>query len=419
MSINNIGNTYRSVRDYNYQSYINSYERTRARTQSYSSCCCSNPNPINFLTDYHNTMLNLVSSADALRDINSSEIMGDYTASSSNENVASAALRWQMNTPKDITLDVDNVAKAQKNVSNSINGSANATSSMSFQIAGAKTANIYVHSQNSDGTTKTNRQMLEDAARQINNSKSGFVAGVVENNGMVSLEIESGNTGTSNQFSITGSLGAAAGIDQVAVNAENAKYRVTSDGKTTSHTSESNEIWLETGKIGVSLKGTGKTNISVHSNNEKIASAFEDLIKYYNHALELLSDNTHMGTGVMRQLKNLSRRPISVSSLKDLGLRRNGDGTLSFDKDTFKNNLKQHPDMTKKLLSGQFGFAQRVYQKALNGLSANPASLLNLEGNNSLFCTKPNYYNYNNHNSLYGSNGYRYYNNGWLFDRFM
>lgn len=389
----------------------------RGKTQSYSGCCCGSHNPINFLTDYRRAMLNLRSSADALRDINLSGITGDYTVSSSNENVASAVMRWSMNSPKDITLDVDNLAKAQKNVSNSVNGSASATSSMNFQIAGKNTANIYVNSQNSDGTTKTNRQMLEDAARQINGSKAGFLASVVDNNGMVSLQIESDKTGTSSQFTITGSLGAAAGIDQVAVNAENASYRVTSNGKITSHTSESNDIWLEMGKIGATLKSTGRTDISVHTDNEKIVSAFEDLIENYNYAIDLLSNNMHMGTGVMRQLKNLSRSPVSLSSMKRLGLRRNGDGTLSFDKDAFRNNLNQHPETTKDLLSGQFGFAQRVYQKAIGGMNATPSHLVDLQGGATLSIGKHN--SYGSRNSIYGRNGYRNYNNGWLYDNFI
>lgn len=419
MMVSGIGNYragmyYNSARYYNYNTNVN---QRGYRIQRHQGNCSCHSSTTSFLNRYSNIMSNLTASANALRNFNTSGIIGDYTVTSSNTDVASATLRWSIGAPKDIGLDVDQIARSQKNVSGSINGSANATSNMNFQINnGSGTTNVSVNSLNTDGTTKTNQQMFEEAAQQINGSKGDYQARVVENKGMVSLEIESEKTGTSNQFNITGSFGAASGIDNVAVSAENAKYRVTSNGQTRSYTSESNDIKLELGKIGVTLKGVGRTDISVHSNNDKIVSAFEELINNYNTAIEYLGDNLDRGTGVGQQLHNLTRDPMALSSMKRLGIKKNGDGTLVFDKDAFKNNLNNNPNLTKDLLSGQFGFAQRIYQRAQRALSANPERLVNQE-EDGIFSVS---YGYGNRKStpLYNRKGY-YYQQGKMTDYYF
>lgn len=419
MMVSGIGN-YRAGVYYNsgrYYNYNTNFNQSGYRVQRHHGNYSHNNSTTSFLNRYSNVMSNLMASANALRNFNTLGITGDYTVSSSNTNVASATLRWPMGAPKDIGLDVDQLARSQKNVSDSINGSANATSNMNFQINnGSGTTNVSVNSLNSDGTTKTNQQMLEEAAQQINGSRGGYQARVVENNGMVSLEIESEKTGTSNQFNITGSLGAASGIDNVAVSAENAKYRVTSNGQTRAYTSESNDVKLELGKIGVTLKGVGRTDISVHSDNDKIVSAFEELINNYNTAIEYLGDNLDRGTGVGQQLHNLTRDPMALSSMKRLGIKKNGDGTLAFDKDAFKNNLNNNPNLTKDLLSGQFGFAQRIYQRTQRALSANPARLVNHE-EGGIFSVS--YANGNRKSTpLYNRQGY-YYQQGRMSDYYF
>lgn len=387
MAISGIGGIYGARGYYNYSALANRRIQNRGysgipRNYGYGSNYQSTSK---FARKYSNIMSDLLKSANALAEAGRSGVMNRYAVSSSNTNVATVTMEWPMYAPKDIELDVEQIARAQRNVSDDVAGDGNATSNMNFQVAGTGNVSVSVNALNDDGTAKTNRQMLEEAAGQINAGGAGVKARVVERDGMVSLEVESENTGTSSQFSITGDLGAASGLDNVADTAENARYKVTSDGQTRSYTSESNDIQLETGKIGVTLKGTGRTDISVHSDMDGIASAVEDLIKKYNKAIDFLGDNSDRGTGVERQLDNLARAPLSDKSLKVLGIERNSDGTMEFDKETFLNNMKKDPDFTRELLSGQFGLAQRASAKAQSGLAEKSESLFNREMEGGIF----------------------------------
>ena len=368
MAINGI-NSY-GMGYYNYQSSINNIRLAQALSKNtrYMQSAASINAPVtgslkssmNFMREYNSSMSDLMSAANSLRSSNSSGVMSTLSVSSSNEAVATATKKCGSGQTKDITLDVTQLAQAQTNVSTGVKGSDAATSDMNFTVGnGIKSVDVNVSALNSDGSSKTNAQMLKEAADQINAGSANVRANVVQKDGVASLELTGTYTGAYNGFDVTGELGAAKGLDTVKTEALDSKYSVTIDGKTTQHESYSNDISVDSTRIGVSLKSTGKTTISSGLDFEKTADGISKLVDAYNSSLKLL--NLVGGLG-------------SEKSLEKLGITVNKDATLKFDKSVLQKNMKEHPSLTKDLISSA---ANMAYNKGAAGMRVNSSTLIN------------------------------------------
>lgn len=390
MAINGV-NSYMGY--YNYQASINNFRLSQALannqrfTQAMSSVSGSSSNSYRntsltssmaFVKNYSSSMSDLMGSANALRSVNQSGVMNDYVVSSSDTSVAKATEKLTVRNAQQMDFDVQQLAAAQVNVSEGVKASDKASSDMDFTVGNAlNSVNVKVSAVNSDGTAKTNADMLKEAADQINRGTSNVKASVVQKDGVASLQLEGKYTGAANSFEVTGNLGAAAGADTVKTEAANSKYSVTVGGKTTQHESYSNDVYADSYRIGVELKGVGKTTIKADVDSDKIATALSDLVGSYNSSLKLLNDNYDRGTGVDRQLRNLVAGLGSEQSLKQLGITVNKDATLSFDKDVFAKNMKDNPSLTRSLISGPGGIADRAFSKGSTGMNVSSSSLIN------------------------------------------
>lgn len=357
-----------------YQQSVDAVNKVSSVSNSFKS------DSMEFIQSYSTTMSDVMSSANSLREANRSGVMNDLSVSSSNKDVASVAKNYTLRDVKNISLEVTQTAQAQQNTSTGVQGSAEAVQDMDFTIAGQNgSVDVQISKTNEDGTIKTNRDMLKEAAKQINTGETGVTASVTEKDGVASLTLSSGSTGSAAAFSVSGNLGAAAGADQISKTAQDAKYSVTIDKVTKDYTSQSNNITLETGKVGAVLKGTGKTDISVAPDSEKIASAVSDLIKSYNNAVTFLDTNKSHGKGVVTQLQGLEKNLMSKESMDILGISKNKDGTLSVDKSKLKESLASDPKLTKDLISGSFGLAQTAYNRSSSAMRTNSASLVSYD----------------------------------------
>lgn len=336
-----------------------------------------------FLKSYQSTMTEVMKSANNLRTVNSNGVMNDFEAVSSDTDVASVSEHYRLRSANSLELSVEQLAQAQSNVSAKSGSTAEASESMDFTIqsnAGRfSDINVKVDAQKQDGSMKTNREMLKEAAAQINGSKAGLTASVVEKDGQVSLSVKAGQTGTSHGFQISGTLGAAGGLDTAAVEAQNAKYSVKDGNTELSYASESNDVRLNLGRIDATLKSTGTTTIRSQVSDKSIVSAVEDLVDSYNDALTFLDANADRGSGVMNQIGNFVRDLTSEQSLKQMGITTQKDGTLKLDKETLSKSIKEDPGFVKDLISGQGGLAQTVFNRALSAKSANSMSLVDYE----------------------------------------
>ena len=377
---------------YGYQSTINSlrltqalYKNPKLNPASSSSSVSSvtsqkaakNAN-VAFVKEYSSSMTDLMNAANELRNSNKSGAMSDLAVTSSNEKVATASGKLLLKNDKDFELDVTQIAQAQMNVSEGVKASAYAQSGMNFTVGDDKNSvNVQVSAVKANGGSKTNAQMLREAADQINKSKANVTASVIEKDGVASLQIESKETGTSHTFEVSGEMGAAAGAENVKTEAANAKYSVTSGGIKTDYESESNTVSV--GYVGVSaqLKGTGQTTLKADVDTGKAADALGKLVDAYNSSLKFLNNNFDRGTGIGRQMQSLLNGLGSEQSLKQMGITVNKDATLSFSKSTFEKNMAKDPSLTRDLVSGTGGLAERMFNKARSGLNMSSNSLTN------------------------------------------
>lgn len=377
---------------YNYQSSINNFRLSQALSKNQRFMEAVSPvsrvsnsyrntsltSSMAFIKNYSNSMSDMMSSANALRSVNQSGVMNDLVVSSSDSSVATATEKLPVRNAQQIDVDVKQLAAAQVNVSEGVKASEKAQSDMDFTVGNAlNSVNVKVSAANADGTAKTNAQMLKEAADQINSGSSNVKASVVQKDGVASLQLEGKYTGAANSFEVSGNLGAAAGAEAVKTEAANSKYSITTGGKTTQHESYSNDVYADSYRIGIELKGVGKVSIKADVDSDKIASALSDLVGSYNSSLKLLNDNYDRGTGVDRQLRNLVAGLGSEESLKQLGITVNKDATLKFDKDVFAKNMKDNPSLTKSLISGPGGIADRAFNKGSSGMNVQSSSLIN------------------------------------------
>lgn len=390
MAINGI-NSY-SMGFYSYQASLNNFRLSQALANNprlnqsvsssrYSSAYSQNSamkSNVGFVKEYSSSMTDLMSAANALKNSNKNGVMNDLAVTSSNEKVAVATEKLPARDAKEISIDVQQIAQAQVNVSDGVKASAKAESDMNFTVGDStKSVNVQVSTLNRNGSTKTNVEMLTEAANQINYSDSNVKASVVQKDGVASLQLETKATGAGNTFSVSGELGAAAGAENVKTESANAKYSVTTDGRTNQYESNTNDVSVDYTRIGVTLKGVGQTTIKSDIDTDKVASAVGDLVNAYNSSLKFLNNNYDRGTGIDRQLRNLVNGLGSEQSLKQLGISVNKDATLSFDKAVFAKNMKEDPSLTRSLLSGGNGIADRAFTKASSGLNMNANSLMN------------------------------------------
>lgn len=397
MAISGIG-SYGLNSLYSYQSSINSLRLTQALSnnprlnQSYSSTSTSsvisrkaamNAN-VSFVKDYSSTMSDLMNAANELRSSNKNGAMSDLAITSSDNSIATASGKLLVKNDKEYELSVEQIAQAQVNVSDGVKGSEYAKSAMNFTVGdGKNSVNVRVGTTKANGGSRTNAQMLQEAADQINKSKVGVTASVVQKDGVASLQLEGKSTGEGKDFTVSGELGAAAGADNVKTEAANAKYSVTVDGRTTEYESDKNNVSIGYYGVDVELKKAGEATLKAGVNSGNVASALGDLVDAYNSSLRFLNDNYDKGTGVGRQLRNMITGIGSEQSLKQLGITVNKDATLSFSKSTFEKNMQKDPSLTKSLVSGMGGIADRMFNKASSAMNVSSRSLINGSGSDT------------------------------------
>lgn len=391
--INEIGSSYNF---YNYQTTINQLKLQQAMSknpdynsyrgyvdsmQSQKSWVSDSQksSSMNFLRNYNSTMSSVMQSANALRTSNSSGVMTSLSASSSNSDVASVTQNFKLRQKKDITLNVAQIAVAQKNSSSGANGKGIAKADMNFSIS-SKNGNFQFNIQATDknGIAKTNNAMLTEAANAINYSNAGVKATVEKGkDGNSILTLESDETGTASAFTVNGKLGAAEGVQTAAQEASDAQYSITEDGVTQTYTAQSNTVQLDYGRMQADLKSAGKTSITVGTDSGRIASAISDLVDSYNKATDFLRSSVSHGSGISRQLHNFERPIASENTMERLGLSYSKDGQLTFDKETFQKSLEKDSFLTEELLSGSNGLADNLFDRASSAATANSASLIN------------------------------------------
>lgn len=389
MAVGRIGS---SMSYMNYTSSINQLRLQQALNNYHSNRQAVSPvqrvnrtykdSSLNFLKNYNSKMTDLMQSANSLRGSNSSGAANAKKLGSSDNSVLSAKERFGSGYGQKLSVNVSQVAKAQMNQSAGVNAKAKASSGMNFSIrsksasGGVSSVFVQVDARKKGGGLRTNQEMLEEAASQINRAKSGVQANVVVKDGEASLQITGTKTGEGNTFQVNGDTGIAKGLSETAQEAQNAKYSVTENGASRNYVSSSNEISLDMGRIQATLKKEGKADIEPQEDSERLISGVEDMVNNYNKAVDFLRNNAGQGSEVSRQLRNMVRSLGSEQSLEMAGITANKDGTLSFDKEKLTKNLEKDEDLVRDVISGRNGIAQAAFDRGSAGLRANSAGLV-------------------------------------------
>lgn len=329
-----------------------------------------------FVTSYQKNMSGLMAAANKLKEGSSGSVTGDMTVSSSNAQVADASASWTPSQAASYTLDVQQAATAQTNISDAVSASGTELSGDLTIQTGAGTVNTF---RIAAGATN-NADALNTLAKEINKAAVGVTANVSLKDGKASLSLIADKTGESSAFQVSGSLADSTGLADPYTKAQNAIFTVKEQGSYAAEkkvTSESNSVYVDGNyRIKAQIKGAGKTTIGVAPDMAKTADAVQNLVEHHNSTLKLLNDNADRGVGVLNQMKRLLTLPTSEKSMNKIGLTSNKDGTLSFDRATFAKASSENPSLVKGILSGSYGVANGYYNDAQRGLRTSSNSLL-------------------------------------------
>lgn len=421
-SINNLLqlSTLKSTSSYSAIQAASKVTSTSSQTSAYADVT-------SFLKEYQSELTGLESAAAKLQTSSRGNVFSELGVASSDDSVATAKKSWQIMPGTDIDLEVHATAQAQKNVSEAHYATELAEEDMEFEIVGAKgVQKISISSTNDNGTKKTYNQMYQEAARTINGSSSDVLATVEKSNGKVSLALTGKSTGEANGFIVSGKTGAAAGLESVVNEAQDAVYSVTQYGMTETFSSDTNKISLDYGRIDVELKKEGTTNIYSGVDTDKITNAVQDLVDSYNSVVSLLEKNSDRGNGTAAHLSSFQRGMGAEKTMAAVGITKDKDGSLVLDKDKLLEALEKDYEGTMDILGGQFGLAENAAQKADRALSdpvqrivSNQLSSSSSGSSNSSASDATNQYTYFANFAARGAyNLVNYYSVGMLFNMY-
>lgn len=361
------------------QQALDKYDKRSTATNKTASSASLNTDTSSFLRNYNSAMTDLMSSANSLRDLNSAGITNTLTVNSSDTDVLTATKNYTLRKPETYEVSVQQLAAAQQNVSEAVSSNAKASTDANFSIETSKgSASINVSAVNANGVQKTNRQLFNDVAKEINRQNIGVRASVeTTKDGKSTLKLTSKETGTENSFTVTGQFAQENGFDFATTAAQNAEYSVTdSSGSKQDFSSSSNKVDLDYGKATMTLKKAGDVTVSIGVDNNNIVDGVEDLVDKFNKALSVVSSNTDRGSGVKSQLDQMLRGIAPEKTLNLIGITKGTDGSLSLDKDKLLEKLEEDPDFFKDIVSGTRGIAEGAYRIAESAFSRSANSLI-------------------------------------------
>jgi len=317
----------------------------------------------------------------------STTVGGSPTATSSNSAAVSASADSTALTGT-YEIQVDSLGSNTTTLSS--NGLTTVTDPTSQNISTSTAYTLTVDGVNynitSSGTT------LEDLVSAINNANAGVQATIVN---------VGSNTSPDYRLSVTSDNLAP---DAVQLNdgthnllttlstGTNAEYQV--NGQTTQIASSSNTVTLSPG-LTVTLNQTTSSPvlISVARSDSGLSSAISNFVNAYNGAVAAVGQQRGQSGGVLvgdslivelgAALGNMSTYTNgsgSVSSLADLGITLNQDGTLTFDSSTFAS--ASQTDMANFLGSTTTGGFLETAYNALNAFTDPTTGLVGSEYNN-------------------------------------
>ena len=199
-------------------------------------------------------------------------------------------------------------------------------------------------------------------AAALNEKNLGITASVSESDGKSTLVFTSDKTGTENAFSaeLTGESAVKAGLEEKQ-QARDAKYTV--DGGE-EQVSQSNEIKLLDGDLGVTLKGAGSTEI-VHrtADDAQTVEAVKKFADSYNKVLSFLNKYKDKSSTLNSMAYSYGLTRLLSGTLSQIGINTDSKGVLSISEARLKDALRNNREDVEKVLGGAGGLAYQTYAK--------------------------------------------------------
>jgi len=284
----------------------------------------------------------------------------------------------------------------------------NTTTAANLHLLGAATTTTVNgnSTQAIDGSTVTNITLnstdtLEDLVNEINGANAGVTASVFSDGSLLNpyhLAISSNVAGLSGQLQIdTSQFG-------LTLNQSVAPQDALLSVNNTLVSSSSNTFTgiLPGATLTVNGASTTPVTITAAADSTNLTATLEALVNSYNTVQSALTQFTASTTGtdssgnttvtpgpltndptvlsIQTQLANLINGSTpglgSFTSLSQLGISFNQDGTLSFDQDTFNTAYEQDPASVQSLLSTTTTGVGDQFKSVLQGLAASQDSLI-------------------------------------------
>lgn len=333
-----------------------------------------------FLKRYQEQLSRLQQAARDLSSSNVNSAANQMAVSASDPKVLDVQSKGTPTSPAAYQVNVQQTATAQSNESSRVWGSAAPSSGGSFTLStSGGTAELHID----PSAASTNRELYQAIADEINRLDLGVTAKAQESGGKVSISVSSAETGKENSFSISGELAEKMGLNQVKQNAQDAVYTVKDEknpkGQPQEFTSASNKVSIGDEQIEAVLKEKGSSQVKIGDDVKGMADKLDNLVDTFNKTVKFLDSNAERGTGVLNQLRRMAQLPTGEKAMNTVGISANKDGTLSFDRDVFAKAMDSSPRLTKEIVSGSYGVAERIGQDAKAGMNTSSAKLVDYD----------------------------------------
>ena len=306
-------------------------------------------------------------------------VMYQKDGSSSDTSVVALSAANSNATAGSHAVTVSQLARTPSVYTSAVSANDTLSGSLTIQVGSGSAQTITVGSSNNT---------LSTLAQSINAANLGVTASLVADNSGTRLSITSNTSGTAGQITVGGSLTdattSAAMTTQVGQPGQDAMFSV--DG--VSLTSGSNVVSTAIPGVTFQLLSTSSApvQVAIATSNNSIESAMSSFVTAYNAVVTAMkgqegkdaSGNAEplYGSPVLAQMQmSMSSALMSgaasgaISSIAQLGLSVNQDGTLSLSASTLDSALNQHFNDVLGFLQNSGSFGQN-FATALNGLSA-------------------------------------------------
>ncbi|QDE40554.1 flagellar hook protein [Luteibacter pinisoli] len=345
-----------------------------AKDKQLSDASTANTTQISAIGNFSSSLTSLQSAIKALTDgsafTTQKTSVGDSTILSASADSTAV--------PGSYNLVVSKLAAAQKTTSTAISSSTAAVGTGTLTIAvGGKSMSLDIDSS---------ANSLQDIRDKINKASDnpGVSASIVTGTDGAHLVLNSTSTGAANAFTVTAS-GGDGGLSQLAFDpatgtpttkAQDAEFTI--DG--TAATSPTNTVASALDGVTLTLTKEGSSSVNITTDTSAVSTAMQSLVTAYNSFVSTYQtltkyDSTNnqvgalIGDATVMSLKSqvtnlLGSQGVSSnggpSSLSDLGVSFQVDGTLKFDSTKLTKFMASNPKETQNLLSGDNGIAPKL-----------------------------------------------------------